>query len=574
MDKKIVATTLERIAAFLELKGESGFRVRAFQNSAQAIQGFSGTLEEGLASGKLATVPGVGKATLEIVSELLSTGSSTVLAELEKETPRGLLEMMKISGLGVAKIRMIHENLGVENLDDLERAANDGSLAKLPRFGAKTAANVLKGISYLRRSSDFRLFHHARAEANALGKALEAVPGVASALIAGAVRRRCEIIGDLEFVIKLNGQRDTVIAALGSVEGIIEFQPKSSRTVILKFSSGTAANVTLSNDETFGPDLAQATGSANHNTMLEEFARDKGFLWTEDGLVRDGEAVHCATETAFFEILGLQFIPPELREGTTEVEVAERGELPKLLEQDSLKGFLHCHTNYSDGSSTVEEWAETCRDLGYDYLGITDHSQAATYAGGLSEEDVAVQHAEIDNVNSRISGVRVLKGVEVDILADGSPDYGPEIRSAFDFVIASVHNRYGMSSDEMTGRILRTLDDPSVSILGHPTGRLLLARDPYPMDVAAVLQKAAEVGVAVEINSDPQRLDLDWKNVKLALDLGVTISIGADAHNTSAANNVELGVGIARKGWVETGNVLNSFSTEEFLEHAQRRRKS
>jgi DNA polymerase (family 10) len=570
MDKKNISATLEKIANFLELKGESGFRVRAFQNSARAINDYSGSIEEGLVSGALASVPGVGKGTLEIVSELVTTGHSRVLEELEKETPRGLLEMMKISGLGVAKIRLIHEHLGIENLDDLEKAAMDGSLAALPRFGAKTAANVLKGISYLRRSSEFRLFHHARAESDALCTALQAMTGVRRALATGAVRRRCDVISDLEFVVELEGNPDPVVAALSSIDGIIEFQPQSPRMVTLKFGSGTAAKVTLSGSDTFGSDLARTTGSETHNQQLVEYAKNCGFEWDDDALTKDGQIVPCPSEEVFFEIMGLQFIPAELREGTGEIDASSKHQLPKLLEQDDLKGFLHCHTNYSDGSSTVEEWAAAGRELGYEYLGITDHSQAATYAGGLSESDIARQHAEIDAVNRKFDDIRVLKGVEVDILADGSPDYQSEVRKRFDFVIASVHNRYGMASEEMTARILKTLDDPTVSILGHPTGRMLLSRDPYPMDLTAVLQKAAEAGVAVEINSDPQRLDLSWQNTKEALALDVTISIGADAHSTHGADNVELGVGVARKGWVEPDNVLNTRSESEFMKHAKR----
>lgn len=572
MDNKHVSAALEKIAAFLELKGDNGFRVRAFQNSARAISDYSGSVENDLASGVLATVPGIGKATLEIVSDLVTTGHSRVLTELERETPRGLLEMMKISGLGVTKVRLIHEQLGIDTLDDLEKAANDGRLAQLPRFGARTAANVLKGISYLRRSSQFRLFHHARAEAEALRVAFESMDGVTKAVVAGGIRRRCDVIGELEFVLELGDNRAAVIAALGSIDGIIESQPKSPRIVTLKFASGTAAHVTLSDDARFGSDLARATGAGPHIDQLTTYARNRGFEWKDEGLMRDGDVVLCETEEAFFEHLGLQFIPPELREGTQEIEMASKNRLPRLLEQSELKGFLHCHTNYSDGSSTVEEWALACRDLGYEYVGLTDHSQAATYAGGLSENDIAKQHAEIDAVSQQVTGIRILKGVEVDILADGSPDYGPEVRAQFDFVIASVHNQYGMSSDQMTDRVLTVLDDPYVSILGHPTGRLLLARDPYPMDLAAILQKAAEVGVAVEINSDPQRLDLNWQNVRLALDLGVTISVGADAHSTHGTSNVELGVGVARKGWIESKNVLNCRSAKEFLEHANRRK--
>jgi DNA polymerase (family 10) len=343
--------------------------------------------------------------------------------------------------------------------------------------------------------------------------------------------------------------------------------------VTLKFQSGTVADVYVARPEQFGFQLTRATGNPAHLEALAARAMAKGLAWTDAGMSKSGAAVAAPTEAAVYKALGLALVPPELREGLGEVEAAASGTLPALIEPGDLKGFLHCHSTYSDGTSSIREWAEAAKAAGYAYLGLTDHSKSAAYAGGLSPEDIATQHAEIDAVNRAVPGIRILKGVEADILADGSLDYTPEIRERFEFIIASIHQRLGMNGEEMTKRVLKALDDPATAILGHPTGRLLLSRDPYPMDIDAVIKRAGERGVAIEINADPQRLDLDWRLVRQAAASGVIISIGADAHSTAAIGNAEIGLGIARKGWLTKDQVLNARPVDGFLAHANARRK-
>jgi DNA polymerase (family 10) len=327
--------------------------------------------------------------------------------------------------------------------------------------------------------------------------------------------------------------------------------------VTLRFDSGLVADVVLATADDFGLAWVRATGSAEHVRRLEAKALDAGPF---------------PDEASVYRAAGLSWIPPELREGTGELEAAAAGTLPTLVERRDLQGFLHCHTNYSDGSTTVAQWAGACQAAGYAWIGITDHSGSVAYAGGLKASDVARQHAEIDAVNAGLKGVRVLKGVEADILADGTLDYGPEVLDQFDFVIGSIHSHFGMSGEAMTARVLRAMDDPHLTILGHPTGRLLLARDPYPLDVERVLQRAAERGIAIEVNADPHRLDLDWRSARRARDLGVTISIGADAHSVAGMANVTVGLGVARKGWLEAGHVLNTRDAAGFLALARARR--
>lgn len=531
MDKQAVRSVLEHVAAFLELKGENAARVRGYQNAARA--------------------------------ELLATGRSTTLDELREQIPPGLAEMLRIPGLGAARVRQIHETLHIDSLAELEDAAADGRLAALPRFGRKTAGNVRKGIAALREGNEFRLLHHALDEAQGIAHALAGLHGVRRVEIAGSVRRRREIIRDLDFVVVHAGEgtRETLIRRLDDAPGVLELAGKQG-AVTLRFASGSVVDVFLATEADAGLALVRATGSAAHLAQLEAHARGRGVVLEPPGPWPDEESVYRAA--------GLPWIAPELREGMGEIEAAAAGALPRLVEQRDLKGFLHCHTNYSDGTTTVAEWADACRGAGYEWMGITDHSESSAYAGGLRADHVDRQHAEIDAANRGHDDFRILKGVEADILADGSLDYGPAVLDRFDFVIASIHTRFGMTEAEMTARVLRALDDPHTTILGHPTGRLLLAREPYAIDLERVIERAAQRRVAIEVNADPHRLDLDWRMVRHARQRGVPISLGADAHSVAGMTNVAVGLGIARKGWLAAEDLLNTRDVDGFLAHARR----
>ena len=563
MDKPAVGQVLDEIARFLELKGENPFRVRAFENAARAVAGFPGDLGEGLRSGALAQVHGVGKATLQIVSDLLDNGRSSALDELREQVPPGLVEMTRIPGLGVTKIRQIHEALDIDTITDLDVAAADGRLAALPRFGAKTAENVRRGIAHLRRSTEFRLFHHAAAEGRGLQQSLAALEGAVRVEVAGSVRRRREIIRDLDFLIGYRepGARDGMVKRLRTTPGVTE-SSGAENAVTLRFSSGTLADVFFVPADSFGLAWIRATGSADHVAQLEARAADRGVSLAHGAF---------AEEADVYRALGLAWIPPELREGTGEIDAASQGTLPQLVEERDLKGFLHCHSNYSDGTTTVADWADACAGAGYSWMGLTDHGPGA-FAGGLKTEDIGRQHDEIDAVNRRQSSFTVLKGIEADILEDGRLDYDAPTLDRFEFVIGSIHTRFGMTEPQMTERVLKAMDDPHLTILGHPTGRLLLSRDPFPIDLEKVLRHAADRGVAIEVNADPHRLDLDWRHVRQARDLGVTVSIGADAHSVAGMANVAVGVGVARKGWVEARDVLNTRDVEAFRTFAKARR--
>jgi DNA polymerase (family X) len=563
MDKKAVAQVLEQIAAFLELKGENPFRIRAFRTAARAVGGFPGDLRDGIDDGSLAATKGVGPATLQIVAEIVTTGRASMLEELREQIPPGLVEMLAIQGLGVAKIRQIHDVLDIDSLPELEAAALDGRLARLPRFGPKTSENILKGI---------RLSHHAADEADGLRAALERMPGVLRVVVAGDVRRRSEVVRDLVLVIVAEVAPGELFKRLSQLPGVHEFAGQDERRLTLRFAGGASAQIVVTTPVNTGAVLVQATGSEAHLRALAAHAASRDLALSGAALWRGSTFVPTPDEAAFYAALGLDCIPPELREGQDEIEAAERHVLPRLLERTDLLGFLHCHTRYSDGSNSVEELALACRASGYQYIGITDHSQAAAYAGGLKAGDLARQADEIDEVNGRLEGIRVLKGVEADILQDGRIDFDEAVLARLDFVIASIHSRFNMNAAEMTARMLAAMDNPHLTIIGHPTGRLLLSRDPYGLDIEAVIEKAASKGVALEINADPHRLDLDWRLARRARDRGAAMSIGADAHSAAGIANVEYGVGIARKGWLGAADILNALPVEEFLARVARRR--
>jgi len=582
MDRRAIADALEEMAGLLELKGENTFKVRAFQNAARTVGEFPGDLAEAVASGEFADVKGIGPATFEVVRECLASGRSSALESLRADVPAGLVEMLRIRGMGSAKVRAVHEQLGITTLDGLEVAARDGRLAALKGFGAKTSEKILKGVEFLRRTAGLRLVHHGDRQAGRLAAALASLPGVERALVAGDVRRRCEVIRDFDLVAEVasarggpgpRGAAEPAALAQALVRSGAALATISADTdgFRVRLDDGATATVVCAPPERFGHALTWATGSPSHLDLLERRASDVGLTLDAAGLRRGGE-VPCPNEETFYAALGLAWIPPELREGADEVARAAAGPLPRLVERADLRGLLHCHTTYSDGTNSVAELAEACCALGYAWLGITDHSVAAAYAGGLSPERVAQQHAEIDAWNRASADLRILKGIEADILADGRLDYGPEVLDRFDFVIGSVHSRFDLDEEAMTARVLRAMDDPRLTILGHPTGRLLLTRDPYPIDLHRVLARAAGRGVAIEINADPQRLDLDWRLCREARDAGVAISIGPDAHSLAGLANMDLGVGIARKGWLTAEDILNTKDAEGFEAYAKARR--
>ena len=575
MDSRSAAHVLSQIGALLQVKGEQKFKARAYAGAARSLIALdTDDLAPLLRSGELADTPGIGPATLSVVRELVETGESSYLNQLREGMPEGLLELFRVPGLNAARIQVIHDALGVQTLEDLERVAQNGQLAELPKFGKKTAEKILRGIEILRRDAHLKRFPAAAIEAHLLLANIVKHPDIAQADVAGSIRRHSEVVGDIDIVAECSADPGKVAASFARAPGVSESKiGEDPGSVHIRFVDGTRLDMHCVAKGDYPVALWRATGSAAHVDEMNRYARNKGLEIAGNSLIgTGGKRVSLKNEDAFFTALDLEPIPPEMREGMGEIEAAARRELANLVTFDDLRGVLHCHSDYSDGTATIEEMANAARERGWDYIGISDHSESAFYAGGLKRDKLLRQQEEIDRLNAEMKGFRILKGIEADILADGRLDYDAEILDGFDYVVGSIHSRFSMDGDAMTKRVLAALDEPHLTILAHPTGRLLLTREPYPINIEAVLEKAARVGVAVELNADPHRLDLDWRYCRQAKELGVTIEIGPDAHSTAALDNVHFGIGMARKAWLEAGEILNTRSANDVLAFARKRR--
>jgi DNA polymerase (family 10) len=584
MDSRSAAHVLSQIGALLEAKGEQKFKARAYAGAARSLVALdTDDLAPLLRSGELADRPGIGPSTLSVVRELVETGESSYLNQLREGMPEGLLELLRVPGLNAARVQLIHDALGVQTLEDLERVAQGGQLAELPKFGKKTAERILKGIEILRRNSHLQRFPAAVIEAHLLLANVAKHPQVTHAEVAGSIRRHNELVADIDVVVECSADPAKVAASFARSPGVRESRVgREPGSVHLQFIDGTHLDLHCVTKEDYPVALWRGTGSTAHVEEMSVLAQKRGFEIAGNALMRKGEGegegeekgerVALKDEDAFFTALDLEPIPPEMREGMGEIEAAARRELPNLVTFDDIRGVLHCHSAYSDGTATIEEMTNAAKERGWNYIGISDHSESAFYAGGLKRDKLLRQHEEIDRLNAEMKGFRILKGIEADILADGRLDYDAETLDTFDYVVGSIHSRFSMDGEAITKRVLAALDDPHLTILAHPTGRLLLTREPYAIDIEAVLEKAVEVGVAVELNADPRRLDLDWRYCRQAKGLGVKIEIGPDAHSTAGLDNVHFGIGMARKAWLEAGEILNARSADDVLAFARKRR--
>jgi DNA polymerase (family X) len=574
MDRNEVARVLEEIAAMLELKGENVFKVRAYDAGARAIRGFSGDLAGAVRTRDLLKVPGIGAGLFSNIETLLATGSLPYYDELRASFPPGLRECLRIPGFGARKAKLLHEKLGIDSVAALESACREGRVAGLKGFGPKTEERILRGIEMLRTTVGLHRYSEVRWRAEELAAALLAT-GLASRIeIAGGLRRRSEVVEGIDLVAASDRPAE-LARSFRDVAGVAEVVAAEDRRVSLRLGDGLPADLTVVPEEEFAAALLHATGSKEHLAGLGAFAREQGLRLDERGVFRgSGGAKPRAsrTETDVYRALGLPFVEPELREGRGEIEAAARGALPELVAESDLRGLIHVHTTESDGRATLEEMVGAARSAGYEYAAITDHSQGAAYAGGLTPDRVLRQREAIREARSRFPGFRIFHGTEADILADGSIDFGDEFLETFDVVVASVHSRFGLPPEEQTRRLIRAVENPRVSVLGHPTGRLLLTRKGIDVDIEAVLAAAARSGCAVEINGSPHRLDLDWRLCQRGVERGVLFSMGPDAHSIKELENAAYAVGIARKGWVTPAATLNAKGAEELAVWLERRR--
>ena len=566
MDKHAIAIVLEEIGTLLEIHGENRFKARAFMGAARAIEKLEQDLPDVLREGRLQHMAGIGPATASVIRELFNTGTSLYYRDLRARTPPGLLELLSVPHLGATRIRQLHEALGIRSLDDLEQAARAGRIAGSKGFGPRTEQRILEGIAYVRSTRGRRRYADALELGARLRAFAETMPGVHQAELAGELRRRCETVASMDLLAavasdQMEATRQTFLAlpGLGDVT-------QTADSVEAHLPDGVGVRLTMVPDDEFPTRWLFATGAEPHLSALKVCAAERGLTLTAAGLRKEGAPVAVTDEEAIYAALGLEYIEPELRETGREVEAARTGSLPDLVDIDDLRGCFHNHTTYSDGKATVWQMAEAALERGWRYLGISDHSQYAGYAGGLHADDIRRQHDEIVAWNEA-HGKRLwlFHGLEADILPDGELDLAdqPGVLGSLDFVVGSAHSAFGLSAKEQTARFLRALENPYLTFLGHLTGRLLLSRQGYDLDLERVFAATAQRGVAIEINSDPRRMELDWRDWPRARELGILTAINPDAHGQRQLDFVQYGVAVARKGWLERRQVINTWTLAE-----------
>ncbi|MEZ5300673.1 MAG: DNA polymerase/3'-5' exonuclease PolX [Verrucomicrobiales bacterium] len=552
---------LERIALLLDLKGENPFKVRAYRNGAEAIRTYSGDFIAVAADGDLKGIKGIGDALAKKVHQLVADGKMEYYENLRTEFPESIFELFEVQGLGPKKVKAVHDALGVNSIADLKRACEEGKVAELPGFGKKTAEKILEAIAFRESHADEHRQGDLAAPVEMVLGFLRDLPAVSRAEVGGSYRRGKEVSHDLDFLCATKEAQAVMDAFAGApfTESVIAHgKTKTS----IRIAGGVQCDLRAVSNAEFPFALAYFTGNKDHNVAIRGRARDKGYTLNEYRLAPLDDPEHAADlgiedERGLYRFLGLDYIEPELRENTGEIEAAESGKLPQLVKLENLRGTFHNHTTASDGRATLAEMAAAAQDLGLQYLGIADHSKASFQANGLDEKRLRDQIAAIAELNAGFDGFRLFAGSEVDILRDGSLDFGDDLLAELDYAVASVHNVFTLSEADQTARIIKAIENPHVTMIGHLTGRLLLQREPYALNIEAVLDAAAETGTIIELNANPWRLDLDWRWWKLAKAKGVKCAINPDAHSTKGLQDLFFGTRIARKGWLEKDDVVN-----------------
>ncbi len=565
MDKHQVAAILDEIGTLLELQGENPFKCNAYHNAARTVDQLSGSLADEIQSGHLGDLRSIGESLREKITTLATTGQLPYYEELKAKFPPGVLDLLRVQGLGPKKVKALYEELGIDDLDKLRAACQADQVAKLKGFGAKTQQKILEGLDFLAQMGQRVRLDQALPLALTLLEGLGESPGIQRMELCGSLRRRRETIKDIDILISTDNPApimERFVSLPGVVQVLSHGETKSS--LIVAAGAGREhrilmnADLRVVDDKQFPYALLYFTGSKDHNVRLRGRAQEYGLKLNEYELAGDSRKVRCKDEADIYKALDLDYIPPELREDTGEIQAAADHQLPHLVEADDLRGTFHCHTDWSDGAATLEEMVEAAKNLGYKYLGIADHSQSLTVANGLTPDRVRKQQKAIEDLAKKVSGIHIFKGTECDILPDGNLDFDDELLATFDYVVASVHSHFNMTDQEMTARIVKAVSNPRVTMLGHATGRLLMRREGYKVDLEAVLKAAAKHGTMVEINAHPMRLDLDWIHCKRAKELGVELVINPDAHSTSDLEYVPYGVDVARRGWLEKKDVFNT----------------
>jgi DNA polymerase (family X) len=564
MDNAEIARIFREIAELLELKNENRFKIAAYQKAAQNIEALGQEIadvykNDGLEG--LRNIPGIGHDLSLKIEERIKTGKIASYEKLRKEFPKGIIELVNIPGMGPKTALLLHEKLGIDSPAKLEKAALAGKLKNIPGFGAKKEANILRGLELKKKSQGRFLLDDATAHAELIVEELKKLSAVKKILPCGSLRRGQETVGDLDILV-IADQSATIMDKFTTLPAVKSVLAKGTTKSSVILRNNMQADLRVVPAKSFGSAAHYFTGSKGHNIHIRQLAQQKGWKVSEYGIFKGSKQIGGRTEEEMFSKFGLQFIPPELREMRGEFAAAAKGKIPKLVELTDLKGDLHMHTTATDGANTIEEMALAAKKLGYEYIAITDHTQSTRIAHGLNENELRANIKKIEAARKKVPGIAILAGAEVDIRPDGTLDYSDELLQKLDIVLASVHSNFKMPRDEMTGRVIRALRNKYVRILCHPTGRLIGEREPYEVDLEAVLKAARENGVALELNAHPQRLDLNDAHCLRAKALGVKIVINTDAHFTDQLGLMKYGVITARRGWLEKKDVLNTLPLE------------
>ncbi len=565
MKNQEIAKIFNEIADLLEIKGENPFRIRAYRRAAQNIEGMPKSVED-ISKDELLKIPGIGQDLAGKIEEYLKTEKMQVHKELKHEIPEGLLTLLSVPGLGPKTSKLLYEKLKVKGIDDLERLASEHKLAGLPGIKEKTEENILKGIEMLKRGKERRPLGRVLPIANDILEHLKKKSPVAKIDLAGSLRRWKDTIKDIDILAASDNPKEVmrVFVHLPHVKEVLMHGPTKSSVII---HEDLQVDLRVVEKESYGAALAYFTGSKAHNIRLREMAMKKGLKINEYGIFRekDNKKVGGEKEEDVYRILGLPYIPPELREDQGEIEAALEGRLPEIITLEDIKGDLHVHSKWSDGSHTFEQLVDAARDYGYSYIAITDHSKGLGIAHGLTGERLLEQKKEIDAINKKLKGFRIIHGVEVDIRSDGSLDISDDVLKDLDIVVASIHSGFKQQKKQLTYRLVAAMKNPYVSIIAHPTGRLIGQRDAYDVDMDEILKVAKKTGTAIEINAYPLRLDINDTYAKRAKEMGIPIVIATDTHVTNQYDYMLYGVSIARRGWLEKDDVLNTLDAERLL---------
>lgn len=563
INNSAVSAIFDDMADLLEIEGENPFRVRAYRTASRTISGLSQDVSELIAdTHDLTKLPGIGKELAAKIYEIVTTGHLSALDEIKKRVNPRLIEYMRIAGLGGKRVSALNSKLGITTLEQLETAARNHKICKLPGFGEKVERSILQGIKRARDYGKRIMLLEAEEIAESVIRHLRESKGIGKVVVAGSFRRRRETVRDLDIMVTAGNSSDVSgrFLSFPQISRVIS-RGETRTTVIL--NSGIQVDIRVVPEESYGSALHYFTGSKSHNIGLRKLGVKAGLKINEYGVFKGKRRICGESEEDVYRSVGLPFIEPELREDTGELEAARDGLLPNLVELADIKGDLHSHTSRTDGHATIEEMVSAARAKGYEYLAITDHSKHLAMAHGLKESDLAAQIEYIDRLNETLEGFTVLKGIEVDILEDGSLDLSDSVLKDLDVVVCSVHYRFNLSRDKQTKRVLKAMDNQYFNILAHPTGRLINKREPFEIDIEAIVRGAKERGCILELNSHPVRLDLNETHCRLAKEMGVKISIGSDSHSTGELDFMRFGVGQARRGWLEKGDVINTRSLRE-----------